>query len=746
MKRKESFKFALFKKCSIVIFITLFISIYNMIIYSPVAITRNNEDDLVFIHHSCGQNWLTNSLHEALLAKDYIDERNDIYYNTDISPDTGRPDSLAPEPGDFTNMNHWILWFNDYIEGVKNHGCDNGFNQIIMFKSCYPISNIVSNGSEPGDPFSSTQTIVNYKAVYRHPDGPGNYYIHNEYIYWPLEDIFADNPDILFISVTAPPLCYSCTNDENAHRARVFNNWLKSQWLNDYNDDNSGLNNVAVYDWFNFLANPDDHPTYPNRLKEEYGGSTSDSHPNVLANQESTEDFATNQNNFIDTKWNEFNNDSIIILNPYPPDEAIDISIDISELNITINDPEGDSFNWTIETSPDIGSSFGIDDGNGTKSCSVSNVDFNTTYTWFINATDNGSGSTGYRIYTFTTENNNPPNPPSDPYPNDGAIDVDINADLSWYCSDPDGDDLTYDVYFEAGDTSPDEIVSNNQSENTYDPGEMEYDTHYYWKIVAWDDGGMSSEGPIWDFITTSIPNNPPYQPSEPNPENGSTNISVDQYLSWVGGDPDIDDTVVYDVFLEANDPTPDNKVADDILETEYSPETLDFETIYYWRIIAKDNHGASVWGPVWHFTTEPNPKPFLSCEGTLFWDDIKPGETVDGYFIIENVGEQGSVLDWQIHERPSWGTWFFEPESGINLTPEDGEISVKVVCQAPADRMTKFNGEITIINQENLSNSCTINIELKTPFYKPFRFMTLIYQWIFNHFPNVLPILRYIF
>jgi len=33
-------------------------------------------DDLVFIHHSCGSNWLNNSLHDALLAKSYIDERN----------------------------------------------------------------------------------------------------------------------------------------------------------------------------------------------------------------------------------------------------------------------------------------------------------------------------------------------------------------------------------------------------------------------------------------------------------------------------------------------------------------------------------------------------------------------------------------------------------------------------------------------------------------------------------------------
>ena len=50
----------------------------------------NQQDDLIFIHHSCGQNWLNNSLHAALLAKDYIDERNDITYGTALNPDAGR--------------------------------------------------------------------------------------------------------------------------------------------------------------------------------------------------------------------------------------------------------------------------------------------------------------------------------------------------------------------------------------------------------------------------------------------------------------------------------------------------------------------------------------------------------------------------------------------------------------------------------------------------------------------------------
>ena len=282
------------------------------------AVWGETINDLVFIHHSSGQNWLDNSLHAALLAKGYIDARNDIYYGTDVLPDANRPDSLGSVPGDNTNMNHWILWFNDYLLGVKTHGCANGFNRIIMFKSCFPISDIWSDGTEPGDPFTGDQTLANYRSVYRHPSGPGSTYSYNGYTYRPLEDIFAANPDILFIPVTAPPLCYTCTSNENGHRARIFNNWLKNDWLTGYRQAHPGLNNVAVFDWFDVLAYEDTNALHPNRLKDEYGGGTSDSHPNSAGNSYSTIVFASGEGNFLDLVWGlytgDYDGDAVVTL------------------------------------------------------------------------------------------------------------------------------------------------------------------------------------------------------------------------------------------------------------------------------------------------------------------------------------------------------------------------------------------------------------------------------------------------
>jgi hypothetical protein len=53
----------------------------------------------------------------------------------------------------------------------------------------------------------------------------------------------------------------------------------------------------------------------------------------------------------------------------------------------------------------------------------------------------------------------------------------------------------------------------------------LDYSTKYYWKISAWDNYGVSTEGSLWNFITTSTSNYPPII-INPNPANGSKGVS----------------------------------------------------------------------------------------------------------------------------------------------------------------------------------------------------------------------------
>ncbi len=100
---------------------------------------------------------------------------------------------------------------------------------------------------------------------------------------------------------------------------------------------------------------------------------------------------------------------------------------------------------------------------------------------------------------TMTT----PPNTPTKPSPLNHATGVPVKAVLRWVGGDPDeGDWVVYIVYFGTNENPP--ALGGSQSLNQLDPGILSYNTKYYWKILAKDNHGATSEGPIWDFTTRS--------------------------------------------------------------------------------------------------------------------------------------------------------------------------------------------------------------------------------------------------
>lgn len=210
-------------------------------------------NNVVFLHQSVGKG-IINGGHLRDLLKDkgyqfwdqgYRDkglrdpDGKHLGFTYDIPNDNTDPDGL------------YNIFSQDALDMPVNGLSQLLQHDIIMLKSCYPISDIRDEAQ-----------FKKYQA----------YYLG-------MRDTFDKHPDKLFILLTQPPLNPAATDAETAKRARALANWLKSE------EYVGGHPNLAVFDLFDIWAVSDQTHPDANMLREEYQREGDDSHPNDVGNE-----------------------------------------------------------------------------------------------------------------------------------------------------------------------------------------------------------------------------------------------------------------------------------------------------------------------------------------------------------------------------------------------------------------------------------------------------------------------------
>ncbi len=172
--------------------------------------------------------------------------------------------------------------------------------------------------------------------------------------------------------------------------------------------------------------------------------------------------------------------------------------------NTSTTDPDEDNvfywFNWSDGTD-----SGWIGPYSSGEICNTSHTwDSPGTYNISVKARDIHLSESNWSSQLQITMGNRPPYIPDNPSPGNQSADIDTDAVLSWTGGDPDGDIVTYDIYF-GTETPPPQIVTK-QSSTSFDPS-LNTQTIYYWNIVSWDNFDESTPGHIWVFTTEETSN-----------------------------------------------------------------------------------------------------------------------------------------------------------------------------------------------------------------------------------------------
>ena len=208
----------------------------------------NPDAEIIFLHHSTGYNvWKGDNHSEGKLSfrtssfmvpgvlSVYNEENNKKYAIHELAFPSGESYPWENYPYDYYNI--WIKNENsNEYSGEPRLDELTGKYDLIIFKHCYPGSNIQEDG-DSADINSSVKTLANYKLQYN-----------------ALKEKMHQYPDTKFMVWTLAAQVESQITREEALRASEFVHWVRETW------DEEG-DNIEIFDFYvgiyNCLASED---------------------------------------------------------------------------------------------------------------------------------------------------------------------------------------------------------------------------------------------------------------------------------------------------------------------------------------------------------------------------------------------------------------------------------------------------------------------------------------------------------
>jgi hypothetical protein len=261
-----------------------------------------------------------------------------------------------------------------------------------------------------------------------------------------------------------------------------------------------------------------------------------------------------------------------------------------------------------------------------------------TTYYWRIDEVNDADPNSPWKgpIWSFSI----PPKTAFNPNPADGDGIAETTVTLAWTAGF--GAKL-HTVYFgDDYDTVANATVGMPAGSTSYNPGPLEAEKVYYWRVDEFDGLGTYT-GDVWTFTTPGAVGNP-------QPANGADDVTMATVLSWTAADSATSHEVYLgldkDAVRSANTVSAEYKGSKALGAESYDAGLLEPDRTYYWRV-DEVYTGNTVKGPVWSFTVGTY---LLVDDFESYTDDDPNNEAIwqhwiDGFGVADNGAQVGYLM-----------------------------------------------------------------------------------------------------
>jgi len=368
-------------------------------------------------------------------------------------------------------------------------------------------------------------------------------------------------------------------------------------------------------------------------------------------------------------------NEKPSFLNPSPTNGSTGVATTTNYWNVTINDYEGNGFNWTITTSPNVGYNSSNYTSNGSKRVTLSGLAGSTTYTIWANATNDSRSHTNTTICTFTTGSDNT-------FTTYSTLNFTGNASITQKV----GPTVTTNgsQYTEEVNSTMFGYLTNNQSEDTTCWFQWNKEANDFSSPVGNASVGIQPQGTNFSYNATPLENgtlyyfrsrgnnsngynessNVCYLLTKPQPATSVTITSVSGgfNVSWTHGDGHNISYLVFNTYCTPIDRSNGTNIYSDYANY-YHHTGLTPGTTYYYR--------------VWEYTNRTTPNVYKWSDGNYSANSTyggqlpvfkNPNPANESMYVLE------TITTWNITiETPSGQdfNWTIQSSVGNNASKE---------------------------------------------------------------------------